>query len=160
MDSSISKWDGRFLALAEHISQWSKDPSTQTGAVIVRPDRTIAALGYNGFPRGMDDDPELYADREVKYERVVHCEMNAVLSAGGPVRGCTLYTYPFLSCPRCAVHMIQAGIKRVVAPDLELCVHLPGGLDRWNRWKDQLGRTKAMFKEAGVEVWEYGPSGW
>ena len=49
------KWDRRFLALAEHVADWSKDPSTKTGAVIVRPDRTIASMGYNGFPRGMAD---------------------------------------------------------------------------------------------------------
>jgi deoxycytidylate deaminase len=36
---------------------WSKDPSTKVGAVIVRPDLTVASIGYNGFPRGMSDDP-------------------------------------------------------------------------------------------------------
>jgi deoxycytidylate deaminase len=32
-----TKWDIRYLELAKHGSSWSKDPSTQTGAVIVRP---------------------------------------------------------------------------------------------------------------------------
>ena len=27
----LDKWDMRFLVLAEHISEWSKDPSTQVG---------------------------------------------------------------------------------------------------------------------------------
>jgi dCMP deaminase len=42
--------------------------------------------------------------------------MNALVSSPEPVKGYTLYTWPFLTCERCAVHMIQAGIKMVVAP--------------------------------------------
>ena len=142
----VSKWDERFLNLAEHIAQWSKDPSTQTGAVIVRPDRTIVSVGYNGFPQGMDDDPALYADRETKYERIIHCEMNAVFSAHQPVDGCTLYTWPFLSCPRCAVHMVQAGIVECIAP---VC---PKHLQE--RWGDALQRAASYLREAGVTVRE------
>src|SRR5690348_10005783 len=93
--SNIIKWDKRFLELAQLVAGWSKDPSTKTGAVIVSPERTIVAVGYNGFPKLMDDAPELYANREVKYSRIVHCEMNAVLNAGHRVDGSTLYTWPF-----------------------------------------------------------------
>jgi len=132
--------------MAEHIASYSKDPSTQTGAVITRHDKTIAATGYNGFPAKLSDDEKLYADREVKYERIIHCEMNAVLQARERVEGYTLYTYPFLSCPRCAVHMITAGITRVVAP---ACPE-----DKLDRWGEALERTKNIFAEAGVEVVE------
>jgi dCMP deaminase len=137
------KWDVRFLEMADFISHWSKDPSTKTGAVIVRPDRTICSVGYNGFPRGMKDDADLYANREVKYSRVIHCEINAVFSASEKVDGYTLYTTG-PSCERCAVHMIQAGIKRFVywAP-------LPEQVVRWN-----VGRTLGYFQEAGVEYLE------
>lgn len=138
------KWDQRFLTLAELIAGWSKDPSTQTGAVIVRPDKTIASVGYNGFARGMSDSPQLYADREVKYERIIHCEMNAVLTSREPLTGYTLYTWPFLSCPRCAVHMVQAGITRCVAP--ECPEHLK------ERWEESLNRARSYFEEAGVNV--------
>jgi len=136
------KWDQRFLELSKLIASWSKDPSTQTGAVIVSPDRTIIAVGYNGFPKGMEDTPELYANREIKYSRIVHCEMNAVLNAKQSVEGCTLYTWPFASCDRCAVHMIQAGIKTFVFPKL------PAELE--GRWKESVAKTKAYFEEAGV----------
>lgn len=69
-DISIGKWDGRFLDLAVLVGEWSKDPSTKVGAVLVRPDRTIAAVGFNGFPRGVLDHPERYEDRPTKYEMV------------------------------------------------------------------------------------------
>jgi deoxycytidylate deaminase len=35
----LDKWDSRFLSLAKYISTWSKDPSTQVGAVIARGNR-------------------------------------------------------------------------------------------------------------------------
>lgn len=140
------KWHIRYLELAKLVSTWSKDPSTQTGAVIVRPDNSVASIGYNGFPRGIQDTPERYENREVKYSFVIHCEMNAVLSAHSHVRDCTLYTWPFLSCDRCAVHMIQSGITCVVAPSCP-----PSKQDRWN---SILEESKARFAEAGVEVIE------
>jgi dCMP deaminase len=144
--SAADKWDRRMLKMAKLVASWSKDPSTQTGAVIARPDRTIASVGYNGFPRGCDDAPALYADRETKYSRIVHCEMNAILSAREPMHGCTLYTIPFASCDRCAAHVIQAGIRRCVAPIL------PDHL--LNRWGDSLATTRRLFRESGVELVE------
>jgi dCMP deaminase len=142
----MNKWDDRFLCLAAEVSDWSKDPSTKTGAVVVRPDKTIASLGYNGFPARLNDDDELYNDREAKYERIIHCEMNAVLNSRERVEGYTLYTWPFLSCPRCAAHMIAAGISRVVAPSCPV--------DKIERWGEALERSKALFSEAGVTVLE------
>jgi dCMP deaminase len=142
----MDKWDNRFLDLARTVSTWSKDPSTQTGAVIVRPDKTVAALGYNGFARGCDDADGLYNDRQEKYARIIHCEMNAVLSAREPLHGCTLYTWPFMSCDRCAMHMIQVGIRRTVAPKL------PQHLEE--RWADSVGRARTCFAEAGVRCEE------
>ncbi len=139
---AIEKWDHRFILLARHVGSWSKDPSTRTGAVIVAPDRSVVSLGFNGFARGTCDDEELYADRELKYERIIHCEMNALLAANRGVKGCTLYTDPFLSCPRCAVHMVQAGIVRCVAPAVPK--------DKLDRWGEALERTKERFKEALV----------
>lgn len=134
----MNKWDIRFLDLAEHIATWSKDPSTKVGAVLAN-DRRVVSVGYNGFPQGVNDDPALYADREYKYEHVVHGEMNAILFAGRSVDGCTLYTIPFLPCSRCAAMVIQAGIWRVVS--------------YYNdnpRWLESIARTQAMFKQAGV----------
>ena len=140
---ATDKWDKRFLELAKLISTWSKDPSTQCGAVIVRPDRTILAVGYNGFPKGMKDNPELYADRETKYSRIVHCEMNAVLNSKQSVEGCTLYTWPLISCDRCCVHMIQAGIKTFVFPSM------PKRL--YKRWGAAYSKSIEYFTDAQVK---------
>lgn len=111
----VSKWDRRFLDMAAFVATWSKDPSTQVGAVIVRPDRTIASVGYNGFPRGVSDDDARYADRSLKYPMIVHAEMNAILSAKEPLLGYAIYVTPLAPCATCAGAIIQSGIKRVVA---------------------------------------------
>ncbi len=139
------KWDRRFLERAELVAKCSKDPSTQVGAVVVRPNLTVAGDGYNGFPRGMVDNPELYADRETKYSRIIHAELNAVLNSYGSVEGCTAYiTHP--PCTACALALIQAGIERVVyrKPSEEMVA----------RWGDQFEKVKGFFSEVEMEVTE------
>lgn len=142
----MNKWDRRYLELAQHVASWSKDPSTKCGAVIVRPDLTIASLGFNGFARGVDDDDRLL-DRETKYKLIIHAEMNAILSAAEPVKGYTLYIWPYMACERCAVHVIQAGIARVVHPKIPE--------DKKSRWEDSLKLAANLFAEAGIMVNEY-----
>src|SRR3954463_7936064 len=110
------KWDEFFIGMAEYVATASKDPSTKVGCVIARPDRTVASVGYNGFPRGVIDSPSRLTHREIKYALVVHAEANAVLSAYERLDGCIAYVYPFPPCSSCAGVLIQAGIARVVAP--------------------------------------------
>lgn len=137
-------WDEKGIGLAKHIATWSKDPSTQAGAVILDGEHRVASLGYNGFPRGVKDLPERLTNREVKYRMVVHAESNALLFARGPVRGGTIYVWPFMPCATCAAKLIQAGIARVVAP--------PTPPDLAERWGADLEITKQMFHEAGVTL--------
>lgn len=132
--------DQRMLDLAKHISSWSKDPSTQVGCVIRKPDRSIA-LGINGFPSGIADTEERWNNRDTKYKLVVHGEPNAIMN-GGDVRGGTLYNYPFSPCIRCAGIIIQAGIKRVVAP--------PCPEDKLERWGPDLKEAIDLLREGGV----------
>ena len=138
----MTDWDDRFLKLAQHIAQWSKDPSTKVGAVIVRPNRTIASVGYNGFPRGVNDDERLN-DRPYKYAMTVHAEANAILSANERLDGCTLYVTPLSPCSSCASIIIQSGIRRVVA----YMPHQP------EHWADSFAIARTMLDEAGIE-WE------
>lgn len=140
------KWDLRFLDMAKLVASWSKDPSTQTGAVIVRPNRSVASVGFNGFPQKMQDATEWYANRDEKLSRVVHCEMNALLYAEEQVIGYTLYTHPFISCDRCFVHMAQGGITRFVAP----CA-TPAQLERWGAAFD---RVRGYATHMGLELIE------
>ena len=141
------KWDNYFLMIAQVAASKSKDPSTKVGAVITRPDRSIVAVGYNGFPRGIADTSERLNDRNIKYSLVVHAEMNAILSARESLEGYTLYTVPFMPCDRCFVHVIQSGIKRVV--------YLRASEDQTQRWGEAFKRVEALAVEAGIEMVEY-----
>jgi dCMP deaminase len=140
---SILKWDKRFIKLAEHIASWSKDPSTKCGCVITD-GNLLVSVGYNGFPKGIEDREEDYDNREVKYEKVIHAEMNAILHANRSLKGCTLYVYPFAPCARCATMIIQAGITRVVTltPSAELI----------ERWGNSTEICLRMFKEVEMEL--------
>jgi dCMP deaminase len=142
-DSGIDKWDGRFLDLAIFTADWSKDPSTKVGAVLVRPDRTVAALGFNGFPRGVLDHPERYDDRPTKYEMVVHAELNALLSSRESLEGYTLYVTPLPPCSQCAAAIIQRGIRTVV---IAMSKNLP------ETWAKKWAVSNTMFNEAGIAV--------
>ena len=140
------KWDRRFLELAKLVSGWSKDPSTKTGAVLTDGQKRVISLGFNGFPEYMSDDPALYANREEKYSRIVHCEVNALIYAERNVAGATLYTYPFLSCDRCAVQLLQAGVMRFVAPKATA--------EQLERWGAAFERTRRYIRECGAESLE------
>lgn len=54
--TSYLDWDEYFMAVAFLSAQRSKDPRTQVGACIVNNDNKIIGIGYNGMPRGCDDD--------------------------------------------------------------------------------------------------------
>lgn len=142
-DALNDKWLRRFMALAQHIAQWSKDPSTKVGAVIVNKDRSVLGTGYNGFPRGVKDDPERYADRTKKYPLIVHAEMNALLTAID-VREAALIVTMF-PCERCAQAIVQRGIAMVVAPKTS-----PAD----PRWTESHQTARMIFTEAGVHLVE------
>ena len=146
----ISKWDRRFLRIAEEVRLWSKDPGTKVGCVLVN-DRRILSTGYNGFPIAISDDLERYIDREYKLSVTVHAEKNAILNAaknGTKVEGSTLYvTFP--PCSQCASAVIQAGVAKVVCPD-------PGKSPE--RWRNNFIAANNLFYEAGVKVLYYSDS--
>lgn len=136
------KWDDRFLELSSLVGAWSKDPSTKVGAVIVRPDKTIASVGYNGFPRGYDD---VYGTREDKLLKTVHAELNAILSAREPLHGHTIYVSPLCPCSNCAAAIVQAGITSAV---FQMGATRP-------EWAASFEATKQIFTQAGVSVRQY-----
>ena len=141
-----SVWDERFLALAHLISTWSKDISTKVGAVIVRPDKTIASVGYNGFARGVRDDQALLENRSVKLLRTIHAEENAILHARERLDGYTLYVTPLHPCGTCAAKIIQVGITRIVT--------VPAFVDRW---QESFDAAAQQFTEAlvVVDIYQY-----
>ena len=139
----MTDWDKRFLKLAKHISKWSKDPSTQVGCVVVGPDREIRSTGFNGLPRGIEDNDERLNDREIKYPLICHAEENAIMHAariGISLKDCIAYvTWP--PCTRCARSLIQAGISTIIYPKN---TEIP------ERWMTDFNLSLNMLKEANI----------
>jgi dCMP deaminase len=141
------KWDNRFMEMAQVISTWSKDPSSQIGAVVVNDERRILATGYNGFPKGIADTEERLNNKEEKYSRIIHAEMNALMNAlysGVSLKDSTLYVYGLPVCSSCAKCVIQAGVKRVVIPTIKT------NKANWQAvWELE---SAPMFAESGVQI--------
>jgi dCMP deaminase len=140
---ALNKWDERFFSVARLASEWSKDPKAKVGAVVVDAQGQIAGVGYNGFPKLVEDSAERYADDDTKLEMVVHAEENAILGAGPRARGGSIYVFGKPVCARCAGTIIQAGVRCVVAQEPK-----EGTNSKW----DKSGRTSCkMLNEARIE---------
>ncbi|OFV49746.1 deaminase [Oligella sp. HMSC09E12] len=140
----------KFIPTAEGLAEQSKDPSTKVGAIALDDDFNVRSVGYNGFPRGVDDNEAYYADRETKYKRISHAEMNVVAQAartGVSINGCTLLLTSLFPCSTCAKILIQAGIRRILAPNVKM----------GDVWRHEWEISKQLCKEAKVRVYGYNP---
>lgn len=97
------------MELAVAASLRSEDPYVQVGACILREDMSVAAVGYNGAPSGIEID---WSDRDERRKRVVHAEINAlryIKPNEGFVLACTL-----LPCSPCVQNIAAHGIKHII----------------------------------------------
>lgn len=140
-------WHTYFFTIANAVALKSKDPSSQFGAIVVDEDHNIISVGYNGFPRGVNDDPARYEDRPIKYKLVVHAEANAIAAAarrGMCLENASLYVQA-MPCNECAKLIVQAGIKKVFIPNENYRSY-------YERWAEACQWSEIIFREGGVEV--------
>jgi dCMP deaminase len=105
-------WTNYFLGLAKVVSQRSHDIHTQHGCVITDNNHRILGVGYNGFPKGLND-MELPLNRPDKYHWMVHSERNALSNCViRPDNGIAYVTGQ--CCNDCIIALWQEGIKKVV----------------------------------------------
>jgi dCMP deaminase len=141
----MTNWDERFIDLAKHIGEWSKDRSTKVGCVIVGPSREVRSIGFNGFPRNINDDEPARHERPAKYLWTEHAERNAIYNAariGVSIEGCYMYL-PWFPCVDCARAIIQTGLKELIAtrPQLD-----------HPKWGEDFQLAISMLEEGGVNV--------
>jgi len=149
--------DSIYMTAVYLFSLASKDERTKIGAIIVGPEGELISTGYNGFPRGVNDDQDSRQERPEKYFWMEHAERNAIYNAariGVSTKGCTMYTQGIPCDLGCSRAVIQAGITKVVIHKL------------WNDGNvEKYVRSYVMFEESGVEVVEWDgailtPIGW
>ena len=151
----MNKWQQRWVNMAHSVSEWSKDPNTKIGVVLVNDDRKqILSVGFNGIPRGVDDKPEERSSREngEKYYWYAHAERNAIYNCayfGLSPAGATMYMACGMPCTDCAIAIIQAGVKEILIKDTP-----PTGEPN-SKWDAHATRSRIMLTEAGVNVIVY-----
>ncbi len=133
------------MQLAEHIGTWSKDRSRKVGCVIVGASGDVVATGFNGFPRGLNDDDDDRHVRPAKYLWTEHAERNAIFNAariGVSLIGARMYL-PWFPCVDCARAIVQCGIVELIAfrPDLND-----------TKWGEGFSVSLALLEEAGTAV--------
>ena len=104
-----------YMAVASEVAKLSPDDETQVGAVLISPNGSIVATGYNGFVRGAHDRL-LPKTRPHKYLYMQHAERNLLyncLNEGISTKDSTLVCTlsPCLDCLRA---LFQSGVKTIV----------------------------------------------
>lgn len=140
-------WDEYFLEVMHALAKRATCDRGRTACVIVK-DNQIVVSGYVGSPPGLPHCDEVgHLMKKVMEEdgsihehcmRTIHAEQNAICQAakrGVSVNGATIYC-KLAPCRTCAMLLIAAGIKRVVA---EYKYHAGG-------------EAEEMLKTAGVSV--------
>lgn len=141
----MADWDRRFMDLARHVGNWSKDRSRKVGCVVVRSDNIVQVIGFNGFPRGLNDESDIRHQRPTKYQWTEHAERNAIYTAarqGISLDGSKMYL-PWFPCVDCARAIVQAGIVELIATEPDL------GDPQWG---EDFVVSLELLKEAGVRV--------
>jgi len=107
----------------------------KVGCVIVRDNRHVEGVGYNGDEIGGPNVPE---STEPGQSGFVHAEINALIKAHNP-EGCVLYVTDS-PCRACAKAIINARIKRVVYA---------------HAYRDDTPLT--LLAQAGIQVEQHNP---
>lgn len=102
-------WEEYALRLAATAASRSEDPYHQVGCALLRHDRSVASLGYNGAPSGVEID---WSDRDGRRGKVIHAEANALrFVRPGEIE---LMATTMMPCEVCILLASAYGIQRVI----------------------------------------------
>ena len=137
----------KYYKLAKTLAaEFSKDPSTKV-AVIYLDSKThaVLSLGYNGFPRGVDETIMDRWERPIKYMYCEHAERNGIYNAclNGTSLKDSIAVITMFPCCDCARGIIQSGVKKIITvkPDIQL-----------SYWKESFDISMDMFKDIKMEI--------
>ena len=152
----MKSWHEYFIDIAEGVSTKSKDRSTKVGAIIVGPNKEVRTTGFNGFPRGVDDDVEERHERPTKYIYTAHAEENCISNAamvGVSLLDCVMYLNwePTAVCSRCARAVINSGLVAIIGPNKQFP-------SKNKDWQEDFKHSTLMLNERGVKQYVYDTS--
>ena len=108
-------WNKYAMRLASTASERSEDPYHKVGCCLLRADHTVAAMGFNGAPPGVDLPDETWADRDKRRIWILHAEANALRYVRpGEV---THMASTMMPCTQCVLLAASYGIKEITYRD-------------------------------------------
>jgi dCMP deaminase len=149
---SYKRNDSVLLDLARNQSEFSTDPNTKIGCVILTSGNYLVP-GFNTIPAPLTGNEKyngMLDDRESKYKVIVHAEMNAIyfaIRSNIDIRGSTVYVYGLPVCHECAKALISVDVGRVVA----LVPPRNKKKTENSKWDESCKLASEFFEEAGVE---------
>ena len=146
-------WDDYFMTMVYLVASKSKDESSHLGAVVVGPKNEVRSVGYNSFPRGLNDNVSERQEIPEKYFWHEHAERNAIYNAtliGVSLEGCRIYANG-IPCADCARGIIQSGIKEVIVDKKWEWDNSRNPL----KWQEEVKRSLEMFEEVRVGLRYY-----
>ena len=157
LDEKLHRWaEHYFDNIIPGAEKKSKDPSTKVACIYTYEDYGIATICFNGFPRGVEDNPEKVPERyerPLKYMYTVHAEANGIALAckhGVCFNNGKLFI-KWHPCDKCAGQIVQSGIKDVII-DTDSKEYndpnLSGG-----RWRESIEVAKIIFNEAKINTY-------
>jgi dCMP deaminase len=120
------------------------------GATITS-DNLVISTGFNGLARGINDDEDVYDNKDEKLRLICHAEFNAIMNAsqtGIALKGASIYVTKF-PCLTCWNAIIQAGIEKVYTEDTEYWKNDP--LDGQSQ-SNPHSRTKELIRQSSINV--------
>lgn|SRR5574343_37042 len=104
-----------YLGVAEQTANLSRAKRLQVGCIVVKDD-AIISQGWNGTPRGFDNNCEDFIDGQLKTKpEVVHAEINALSKIAKSTHSSddAIMFLTHSPCYECSKAIIQSGIKAV-----------------------------------------------
>ena len=130
----------------QYAQAYSKDPSTQLGAILVQKGSGVIGWGVNALPSGISDSEDKWTPPQ-KYQYIEHAERNVIYKCaerGICTTGLVMYC-PWFACTDCARAIIQSKISAVVGhKQMYDLVN--------DRWSESVKLGMDMIKEAGIQV--------
>jgi deoxycytidylate deaminase len=108
--------DSYIMRLLPGIAARSHDPRTKVGCIVADKQNRIRVTGTNGLVSGVRDDFDHRLKAPLKYDWMIHAEINSICSAassGTSLTGCTMFI-DLIPCSPCFNAAVQAGIDRFV----------------------------------------------
>jgi len=103
-------WDLWAVRLAHAVATRSEDEHVKVGAVALRPDYSVAGVGYNGAPTGVELP---WGDREKRRPFVIHAEVNALRYTTKHDMKDGYMACTHIPCPACVIVLASYGLKTV-----------------------------------------------